>query len=53
MKSWQYAEFGGPEKLTRLESETPAPGAGEVRLRVAYCGVNPVDMSTMRGRFAK
>jgi NADPH:quinone reductase-like Zn-dependent oxidoreductase len=52
VKSWQYAEFGGPEKLTRLESETPAPGAGEVRLRVAYCGVNPVDMSTMRGRFA-
>lgn len=52
MKSWQFAEFGGPEQLARLERETPTPGAGEVRLRVAYCGVNPIDMSTLRGRFA-
>ncbi len=51
MRSWQYSAFGGPEQLRMVESETPAPGPGEARVRVAFCGVNPVDMTTLRGRF--
>ncbi|MFH8258698.1 NADP-dependent oxidoreductase [Streptomyces roseolus] len=45
-----FEEFGGPEVL-RYETgvAVPEPGPGEVRLRVAAAGVNPVDWKTRRG----
>ncbi|NML52126.1 NADP-dependent oxidoreductase [Streptomyces sp. R302] len=45
-----FEEFGGPEVL-RYETgaEVPEPGPGEVRLRVAAAGVNPVDWKTRSG----
>ncbi|HMA33469.1 MAG TPA: alcohol dehydrogenase catalytic domain-containing protein [Chloroflexia bacterium] len=52
MKAWQYPEFGGVEKLALVDIARPQPGAGDVLVRVVYCGVNPIDLSTMRGRFA-
>ena len=34
-------ETGGPEVMRLGEIATPEPGPGEVRIRVAYAGVNP------------
>jgi NADPH:quinone reductase-like Zn-dependent oxidoreductase len=51
VKHWQYAAFGGPEQLELVESARPEPGPGEVLIRVTRCGVNPIDVSTMSGRF--
>ncbi|MFF7812950.1 NADP-dependent oxidoreductase [Streptomyces sp. NPDC007945] len=48
-----FEEFGGPEVL-RYETgvSVPEPGPGEVRLRVATAGVNPVDWKTRSGLMA-
>jgi len=51
MRHWQYAAFGGPDQLALVESPRPEPGPGEVLIRVTRCGVNPIDVSTMSGRF--
>ncbi|MFI8963558.1 NADP-dependent oxidoreductase [Streptomyces sp. NPDC053493] len=50
MEAIVYEEFGGPEVL-RHESgvEVPEPGAGEVRVKVAAVGVNPVDWKRRNG----
>ena len=41
--------FGEPEVLVEEAVEVPRPGAGEVLLRVAGAGVNPIDWKTRRG----
>jgi NADPH:quinone reductase-like Zn-dependent oxidoreductase len=51
MRAWQIAKFGGPECLELHEVETPTPGPGEALVRVAYCGVNPLDRGLLAGRF--
>jgi NADPH:quinone reductase len=38
-----YTEAGGPEVLQLVERDVPEPRPGEVRVRVAYSGVNPTD----------
>ena len=38
-----YTEFGGPEVLTLVDIPTPAPGPGEIAVRVEAAGVNPID----------
>ncbi len=38
-----YQRHGGPEVLAPAELPIPEPGAGEVRVRVRYSGVNPTD----------
>lgn len=43
MRAVVYERAGGPEVLQLVEREVPAPGPGEVRLRVAFSGVNPTD----------
>jgi NADPH:quinone reductase-like Zn-dependent oxidoreductase len=45
----QYVEFGGPEVLTLREVTSPAPAAGEVTVRVAAAGVNPIDAKVLSG----
>jgi len=45
-------ETGGPEVLTYGEIATPEPGPGEVRVRVAYAGVNPADWKNRQGMLA-
>ncbi len=50
MKAITYARFGGPEVLELTEREIPAPGPGEVRVRVHAAGVNPVDVKIRRGK---
>lgn len=43
MRAVVYERAGGPEVLQLVEREVPEPGPGEVRLRVAFSGVNPTD----------
>jgi NADPH2:quinone reductase len=38
-----YTQPGGPEVLQFGDRPTPEPGPGEVRVRVAFSGVNPTD----------
>ena len=42
---------GGPEVLTLVERPVPAPGAGEVLVRVAAAGVNRPDVMQRRGLY--
>lgn len=44
-----YTEFGGPEVLREIEIPDPAPGAGEVAIRVEAAGVNPIDVKLRSG----
>lgn len=50
MKAVRFHEFGGPEVLRYEEMDQPAPGAGEVRVRVAASAFNAAD-DGMRGGF--
>ncbi|MFI6486226.1 NADP-dependent oxidoreductase [Streptomyces sp. NPDC050564] len=43
MKTIVFDRFGGPEVLHESETNTPEPGAGQVRIRVKAAGVNPLD----------
>jgi NADPH2:quinone reductase len=52
MKAIQVAAFGGPEVLTLVDVERPAPKAGEVLVRVAAAGVNFMDIGQRAGRRA-
>jgi 2-desacetyl-2-hydroxyethyl bacteriochlorophyllide A dehydrogenase len=42
-------EHGGPEQLLVEEVERPEPGPGEVRVRVAACAINHLDIFVRRG----
>jgi len=46
-------EFGGPEKLRLEEIAGPQPGPGQVLVRVAAVGVNPVDTYIRSGGYGK
>ena len=43
MKAVRFHEYGDPDVLRYEDTEEPAPGAGEVRIRVAATSFNPVD----------
>jgi NADPH2:quinone reductase len=51
MKAIQIEEFGGPDVLAHLEVGDPAPGAGEVLVDVARCGVNFADTHATRNDY--
>lgn len=51
MKAIEIAEPGGPEALRLTERERPSPGHGEVRIRVAYAGVNRPDALQRAGAY--
>src|SRR6201996_7222311 len=41
--AWVATRYGGPEVLTRVEADLPAPGPGQVTIEVRAAGVNPAD----------
>lgn len=49
MRSIVYTENGDASVLQLVEREVPAPGAGEVRVRVMVSGVNPTDWKSRQG----
>lgn len=49
MRSIVYSTNGDPSVLHLVERELPEPGPGEVRIRLAFSGVNPTDWKTRRG----
>ncbi|GAA4974597.1 NADP-dependent oxidoreductase [Kineococcus glutinatus] len=49
MKAVRFHEFGGPEVLRYEDVEQPAPGAGQVRVRVAGTSFNGVDANIRAG----
>jgi NADPH2:quinone reductase len=51
MKVIEISEPGGPEVLRLAERAVPEPGHGEVRLRVAYAGVNRPDALQRAGAY--
>jgi NADPH2:quinone reductase len=52
MKSIQIDRYGGPEVLERRELAVPKPGPGEVLVRLAYSGINFMDVHTRLGKYA-
>lgn len=49
MKAIVMHEYGGPEVLQYAEYPDPAPGRGEVLIRVAAAGINPIDLIQRSG----
>jgi NADPH:quinone reductase-like Zn-dependent oxidoreductase len=49
MKAMRFHEYGDPDVLRYEDVEQPAPGAGEVRLRVAATSFNSVDAGIRGG----
>ncbi|MDQ7810968.1 NADP-dependent oxidoreductase [Amycolatopsis sp. A133] len=52
MKAVRFREYGDPGVLRYEDVEQPAPGAGQVRVRVAGTSFNPVD-GNIRGGFMR
>jgi len=53
MRAMAIERFGGAEVLHPAELPTPAPGPGEVLIKVAYAGVNPADWKCREGWLAR
>jgi NADPH:quinone reductase-like Zn-dependent oxidoreductase len=49
MRAVVYSDYGGPEVLRQVELDTPAPGAGEILVKVHAAALNPADWHLMRG----
>lgn len=50
MKAMRFHEYGGPEVLRLEDIDIPAPGIGQVRVRVAGTSFNGVDGNIRAGR---
>lgn len=51
MKAVRIQAFGGPEVLRFESVPVPAAGAGELLIKVAAAGVNPVDYKIRNGKY--
>ncbi|MFJ8449830.1 NADP-dependent oxidoreductase [[Kitasatospora] papulosa] len=49
MRAARYHEYGGTDTLVVEQVPDPLPGPGEIRVRVAAAGVNPVDWKVRNG----
>lgn len=52
MRAVEISAPGGPEVLTGCARPVPAPGAGEILIRLAYAGVNRPDALQRAGLYA-
>ena len=50
MRQIFYTRFGGPDVLQLGHAEIPEPAPGQVLLKVAGCGLNPIDFKTREGK---
>ena len=50
MKAFVNEKYGPPETLRMAEVDTPAPGAGEVLVKVLAVSVNAADWHVLRGK---
>ncbi len=53
MRAIVIDRFGGPEELVLRDLAEPEPRDGEIRVRVVAAAVNPVDLKTRAGAYAK
>jgi NADPH2:quinone reductase len=53
MRAIQINRYGGPEVLVHSELPVPHPGTGEVLIRIAYSGINFMDIHTRQGKYAQ
>jgi NADPH2:quinone reductase len=51
MKALLCTHFGPPEELAFREAAMPVPGAGEILIRAAYCGVNFPDSLIIQNKY--
>ncbi len=51
MKAIRIEQYGGPEVMRYVDIEVPEPNAGEVLVKVAAAGVDPVDYKIRQGHF--
>ncbi|HXP97403.1 MAG TPA: quinone oxidoreductase [Telmatospirillum sp.] len=52
MRAIQIDRYGGPEVIVRRELPLPSPGPGEVLIRLAFSGINFMDIHTRQGKYA-
>ena len=52
MKAIRIHRYGGPEVLQREDLPTPTPGPGEALVRLAWSGINFMDIHTRQGKYA-
>ncbi len=52
MQAIQIDRYGGPEVIMRREVPVPVPGMGEVLIRLAWSGINFMDIHTRQGKYA-
>src|SRR6186713_2443980 len=53
MKAIRVKEFGAPEVLRLEEVAQPEPGPGQVLVRLAAAGINPVETYVRSGKYAR
>ena len=51
MKQLLSTQVGGPETLELVDSPSPAPGAGQLHVRVLACGVNYPDVLIIEDKY--
>lgn len=49
LTAWSQSRYGGPDVLTETTAGLPAPGRGELLLRVAATALNSADVRILRG----
>ncbi len=49
VRAMEIIEPGGPEVVRFAQRDEPAPGPGQVTIRVRYAGLNFVDVLARRG----
>jgi NADPH:quinone reductase-like Zn-dependent oxidoreductase len=52
MKAARIHGFGGSDQVVLDELPLPAPGAGELLIKIVASGVNPIDLKVRRGELA-
>jgi len=53
MKAIVLSEYGDPNRLELRDRPEPEPGAGQIKVRVASAGLNPVDWKLRSGALQK